>query len=80
MAGKMLYEQRRGRWQGAQDIGAWCSIFEILTWVAVVTNVAVLAFTSYTLTDVYGLDDSSKAAFLPAHKMHSHTVHLPLAH
>jgi len=43
---KMMYEQRRDRWRSAQDIGAWYGIFEILTWVAVVTNVALLAFTS----------------------------------
>ncbi|KAL1500636.1 hypothetical protein AB1Y20_013285 [Prymnesium parvum] len=46
-----LFEVRRPRYVGAEDIGSWQRVVEALGWVALFVNVALLAFTSFKLRD-----------------------------
>jgi len=53
-AEKILYQTRRVCPKGAQDIGTWQVVFELISTVAVITNTAIVVFTmnifdSYTV-------------------------------
>jgi anoctamin-10 len=54
---KMLYLQQRpgARSTGAESIGTWYQVFNMLTVAAVVTNCLIVGYTSTVLTHVYGL-------------------------
>lgn len=56
---RMLYAHRRPKYAGASSIGAWAMIFEVLSLMAIVTNVAILAVTSQTLSTVWRMDTNS---------------------
>ena len=61
---KMLYSTRRPRYKGAQDIGSWYVVFQVLTYCAVVTNCAILGITSRVLTEGYGLTSAQAVGFV----------------
>ena len=56
---RMLYGQQRPVYLGASNIGAWASVFEALSFAAIVSNIAILGVTSDSLREVYGMDDST---------------------
>ena len=43
---KVAYELRRPRYRGAKDIGAWSGVLRFLSWLSLVTNTLLIAFTS----------------------------------
>lgn len=46
-----LFEVRRPRYMGAEDIGSWQRVLEILSWISLFVNVLMIAYTSYDLRD-----------------------------
>jgi len=46
-----LFEVRRPRYVGAEDIGSWQKVLMCLGWIALFVNVALLSFTSFKLRD-----------------------------
>ena len=50
----MLYGRQRPPYAGASSIGAWAHILELLCYVAIVTNVAMLGVTSQALQHMCG--------------------------
>ena len=48
-ARKLMFNTRRPRYAGAEDIGTWQSVMSSLSWLAIVVNVAIICFTSYDL-------------------------------
>ena len=57
---RLLYQHQRPQYEGAEDIGAWGSVFEVLSFAAIVTNVAILAVTSRSLEAIYGMSPDAK--------------------
>jgi len=57
---KILLEMQRPHPREAANIGSWQHILEGLGYIAVVTNCALLAFTSTKLTDILGISISNK--------------------
>ena len=55
---KMLYTQQRPRYHGAESIGTWYQVFNVLTVAAVVTNCLIIGYTSTTLSKFYQLSGS----------------------
>lgn len=52
---RMLYLQQRPRYAGASSIGAWATVFEILSFCAIATNITLMGLTSNALTEIYGM-------------------------
>ena len=52
---RMLYGEQRPRYQGASSIGAWATVFEILSFVSIATNVAIVGVTSNSLSQIYAM-------------------------
>lgn len=51
-ANKVFKQSRRPAVQRAQDIGSWYRVFEVLSYIAIITNGAVLVFTSVEIIPV----------------------------
>jgi hypothetical protein len=43
---KLLFATQRPRYQGAEDIGTWQSVLEFMSIVSVISNCAIICFTS----------------------------------
>jgi len=56
---KLLKSTQRPEYQGAQDIGTWYKILNILGFVAVLTNCLLISITSQSLQNRYFLDINS---------------------
>merc|ERR1712216_261380 len=56
----MLYGTRRPFYAGAENIGAWYTVFDTISLAAVVTNCAMIAFTSRVLIDVFDMSDFNR--------------------
>ena len=50
---RMLYAQQQAPYVGASSIGAWATVFQILSYAAIVTNIAIMGLTSGALTVIY---------------------------
>ena len=50
-ARKLCFSTRRPRYAGAEDIGTWEYVMNILSWLAIVVNVLILCITSYAMRD-----------------------------
>ena len=69
---KCLVNVRRARGRGAEDIGSWINVLHVLCTVSVVTNMALIAFTStqfqqwlpFTVLGVWEITPSNKTTFL----------------
>ena len=57
---RMLYGEQRPRYQGASSIGAWATVFEILSFVSIATNVAIVGVTSNSLSQIYAMAPSGR--------------------
>jgi len=70
-ASKLLNSTQRPKYAGAEDIGTWFKILEIQSYIAVLTNICILGFTSANirlnlhtgLPDEYGQVDSTKLLY-----------------
>ena len=52
---RMLYAQQQAPYVGASSIGAWATVFQILSYAAIVTNIAIMGLTSGALSVIYGM-------------------------
>ena len=55
----MLYGRQHPTYEGASSIGAWSTVFEMLSFAAIVTNLAIVGITSDSLTDLYGMSPTA---------------------
>jgi hypothetical protein len=61
-----MFEFRRPRYMGAEDIGSWQKVLQTIAWLALFVNVGLIGFTSFELRDniiipayTYGLECKS---------------------
>ena len=59
----MLYGRQRPKYEGAAGIGAWSQIFELMSYFAIVSNVAILGLTSQSLPGMFSLDSTQVIAW-----------------
>ena len=52
----MLYGRQRPSYVGASSIGAWSTVFEVLSFLAIVSNIAIVGVTSHSLGEIYQLN------------------------
>ena len=64
---KLCYLAKRAEPKGAQDIGTWYTILEIMATAAVITNSALVVFTSKAIFGSYSEPNKWKAFFLMEH-------------
>ena len=50
-AHKLSFELRRPRYEAAKDVGAWWPVLRFLSWLALIVNVLIMAYTSTELRD-----------------------------
>ena len=62
----MLYGRQRPFYMGAESIGSWMAVFEILSIASVLTNCAIIAFTSSTLQRAFSFDRHERFVFVVA--------------
>ena len=48
-AAKVSWQVRRPRYMGAEDIGSWAGVMNVVSWIAIITNVFIIAFASSAL-------------------------------
>lgn len=64
---KFIYTYRRPTPQGAQNIGSWSELLQIMSYVSIFVNITVMTFTSGTVEAVvvqlFGRTDSESAGY-----------------